>query len=1663
MIEPKAEKLIQFEGTFSIENPSADSLVKLTFKDQARASAFYDAVVKLMPFINMEYPKLVEKVILLTQEQYFFYKRCAIAETGKLTTAYLGESFLKTLRSDEFDFSLAFILGIIPAPQNRRHLQNLRPKNREPVTITPQGNIVLRQEKQSTHTSKEKEGFSQIQSCTHIDEEARSAAFGHRKDRQLFGIITHIDDTLISRMLINDFGTVSRLFDFSDIESATTSSSHQKYSNGSIFPPSLFKSFKENNLKFRQNYGGTNEVLARLRFNPYRSIIAINTDTLEARLLANYFAQELLQYFAVYAESQGMILNPHYKIPIIFYVPKNSHGFRNSTMSPIHELKFYTSVMLQKDRIESASIFKNTTLRMDYYRNQKYEFLLGLGVITAEILLEPVDTIPLALAMIKNSKVRMLTRLLGIKTQSNLSDQVFDALLTKGMIAQNDPIIATLIMAEAFEIADKIIRATKSVKTKLTLENRSLIDHIVSYGNPRHFNFMGLNQMLIHAAKMRSWFSITLCLKEFSHMAHTFPREIITEAIKSKEDEAIILLNKYYPKSEISTDFGYLLLNALQDQELKSAKFLLQAGAKANWRNQQTEIKYQLLSTLYYAVKFGFNELLPGLIEHEKECQNEFYQARLTLALDLAHCLKNYEAVTLFSTICKPALIDPDNIHSSICKLILEALVIRDSQFAELRLIRYCQEYNLLPNNNSNVLDGMEILQDYFPPITDKEEKIALAKTITQEFRNLLFDNEVDFDKFISLPNESSSFSKSLIDIHYQKADILYKATIRTGDVIFEFDTLIKMKQWKTLKLFTRYKTDAEGKVAYGYVLLKALEYQKTELAKLSLKSGAKANWRNQKTKHKYQLLSTLYYAVKFGFNELLPELIEHEKECQNEFYQARIRLALDLAYCVKNHVAITLLSTICTPALIDPDNIHSSICKLVLEALAIRDREITELRLIQYCREYNLLPNNNSNILDGMEILQDHFPPIVDKQARFILTKIITQQYRRPPVKNDDDCYEFIFISDVSASLIENLLNEQYQKADLLYKLTMTPKDVRKELHKLIKKNNWKTLELFTRYKADPEDKVAYGYVLLKALENQQPELAKLYLKAGAKATWRNWMENDGHPLMSALLHAVNHDYHDLLPQLIELEKNTPDDRTQAKLSLALDLAYVRGNQEAITLIEQNNDTTSTIDSTNIAKSICAQVFEAFSAGYRKVGELRLLRYCHAHALMSKENLRVIDGLNRLKIHFLDALKLHSQNDIIRILTILFEILISDLDPELLRSSLDLLEYDYDDDSQEPLKKEMYRVIMKNLTSDNFDMVNEIICHHESIRNTSFKLFWTEVIQEEFSKKVSESKFRQTPDPVATLLFKLVKQLSSHAYFEAFECAIATNNVELSILLINHPLCGDKVKERSLIDAMKQHNTHLILSLISNTKFTVTLDLISAAIKNDLFLVLLSLLKNSEIQKDTNKIVNWTLYSNLSYTSPKDHHWTLYSIWAYCTLTEDKRRASCKLLTRIFGASKVMHFTIVNALIILSSKYITSDSPSIWPRLDQVLARVSSQVLSFTAFEKKHQFKYDPKDSDTHKKILTLLNEYFSHADPMPTEAVIIRTFKIMQEHFKLLYDNSFPNKFFKIKPLTHRDYNTEIYNTLRDVDEAIKNSNTPDLEPIDESIDDKMVYTRQ
>ncbi len=431
--------LTVFEQLGSVRKLVADNRVRFQFPDDQTAIAFFNFTFAVLPMRNAEYPQVNNTEFIMTDEQYYCCQFYSMQSSGKVVPEMLADQyFLKTLRADTLDYSYAFMLGIMPNNGVSKR-QNLRYVNRGNYTVNPKGQATSRINKQPMYSAEQKKGFSQIQSCTFIDRQLISPPFGFAKERnrKLYGLMTHSHDVRINRMLVNDAGTIGHVFDSHNSAEVTFNyfskeSSKKKVSKKNwCYSVDEFTKFKSHNLKERPGNHKTNECLGRIRFNIYRSVVSICSDTLESRLLAYDFAEELLEYYSEYAKKNGFDFNKNFRIPIIFYIRKKLTGFlsrffdEDITVGSVeHELKFYTEKMLLEDRKKASEIYNDRALKRAHFQANNYEFLLGLPIITAAMLLEEDDNgLPLVFAMIKKGYVRMVMRLLRkSKDRENIVD-----------------------------------------------------------------------------------------------------------------------------------------------------------------------------------------------------------------------------------------------------------------------------------------------------------------------------------------------------------------------------------------------------------------------------------------------------------------------------------------------------------------------------------------------------------------------------------------------------------------------------------------------------------------------------------------------------------------------------------------------------------------------------------------------------------------------------------------------------------------------------------------------------------------------------------------------------------------------------------------------------------------------------------------------------------------------------------------------------------------------------------------------------------------------------------------------------------------------------------------------------------------------------------------
>lgn len=715
---------------YTVSEFKSVGLVQFHFSEKEKAQTMRLFLSSFLPIVDDDYPKIENDIVIMTKDQYHFYRLTISQSRENLLSDLIPDHyFLKTLRADEFDYSQAFIKGLFPGEHGLRR-QNLRPVERKPYIITPEGEVVQRANRRPRHDPSKKAQYSQIQSCTFIDNETQSRAFGFSQVREirLYGLMTHVDDVLIHRGLIRDSGTVGRVFEHESEQSAKASHFHRESKGEKIlYSQEEFEKFKRANLEVRSKERRTNEFLARLHFNPYRSVVAICTDTLEARLLAYHFAQELLKEVKEYASRHNIVINPNYRIPIIFYLPyfqKNHQSCKTDFCTTHgkykHNIKVYTETMQKKDQEEALAILNTPPLKNTKYANLDCEFLLGLDQIISQDLLEEIFFgCSLAEQLLRQKRGRLLLRLLESRNTktAEVTQQVFTKLLQEGRIEENDEIISELIKLEAFDIAEFIIKETNTDKRRLQYGDLSLDDWIIQFGNPRHMNFMGMKEMLLKASHQAKWVIIMLCLKEYPKIDITCLGLLLVRACHAKRyNEAHLLMQMGAVKSVHGKDAFEQLI---ADQQWSLASYLLSVNPNLDIDNFSRVLKNCIIgkaedlveklinigirydkskfndaiaSSIQVALELAKIDMLQKIIAILKEIKKESgsFETLIRLAHDFADFSRNQDAIQwleftypfVSTTSSSSSLFD-------IGQLFIETFAHHGKEFAEYRLRKY--------------------------------------------------------------------------------------------------------------------------------------------------------------------------------------------------------------------------------------------------------------------------------------------------------------------------------------------------------------------------------------------------------------------------------------------------------------------------------------------------------------------------------------------------------------------------------------------------------------------------------------------------------------------------------------------------------------------------------------------------------------------------------------------------------------------------------------------------------------------------------------------------------------------------------------------------------------------------------------------------------------
>ncbi len=1698
-----------------IDPVNSKGLCHIIFKGahEQIALAYVDFLRPILLIRNIEYPKIVNGDVVLMEEQFFFCRHFVLDKNGKIVlqdphNLLNNDMLLKTLRADIFDFSFQFILGIIPSENGTRHLQNLRPGNRKPYVVTPLGTVEARLHKKSTHTPEEKAGFSQVQSCTLIDKQLLSPAFGFSKSRnaKLYGLMTDSRDALITRLMVNDGGTVSRLFDYDSHESAQKSWSYSGYNADKkqkrIFSKNELDDFKVRNIEVRAESTSTNELLARLRFNPYRSVVSICTDTLESRLLAYDFAQELLEQFASYAEKMGTTFDPNFQLPIIFYVAQSVRG---------HDIKLYTDEMRQIDQAEALAIYSDIDRRNDKYNANNYEFLLGLTAITLEVLLEPVVCkwstplkVPLALAMLRNGNVRMLMRLLrlGKKSQPDLREELVEFIVKNKLVKQNDLAITGLIVDEQFDIANTFIAETQSVINKLPSDDRcinsTLVDHFREKGNPRQIKYTGLEQTWLQDP-IKNWVPITLFIKEHPELPRTFLGELLRIACITKEHNAakflldngapmnanntpadgsgcialismaamekdwemVTLFCKYKSDADDSLEFGFALFLAISDGQLNLAKVLLQAGAKATWRNNSHyAIEYRLRSTLSLALERGFDELLPQLIEYEKTSTDIHAVFRSEQALKLALEKGNHVAVELiqgnFGTITLTSVDQNTNIFQQV----LEAFITGGRVLANKVLLNYCRTYQLLPNDNELTAYPREwlikLLQHRFN-VKDSEHIVKGLRLILSFFRHAQLQNRcveilIDFvlkNSVESLqPQEnfptqgwltllsSDEVGKIVISGILENLPQQVRDTLKTENriknttdtmTITPISMVAKAKEWELVRRIIDYPTDAEDKSEYGYALYEALQNGLVALARLLLAAGAKPTWRSNNQYYEYQFVSTLWVAIDLGLNELLPELIEHEKEYHDEYSLIRIENALEHANEKNNHEAIQILQEKLGPiTLFDDTNIIPSICRRVLVVMRIAGEANAKERLLKYLQQYQLLPNDNDQMApvqewraklfqhhishylfmkdDFCEVLKLLMPSISPLEIKARCTSALIDWALKKPdlsalIANVSSLTDQDTLKSIGSSVIHDFARSLNNNSWEVLKRIDKDESDRKGITPISSaamENEWAFVRQFTEHPTDIDDKCEYGYALWAALNAGQEELAELLIRAGAKPIWRN---NVIHTLEDKLKStpwaALNCGSNKLLPQLIDYEINFLDAYTMLRFEHTLERAYEKDNHEAIRLIQEKVGPITLIDPTNSAASICRRVLILLSIEGQPLAEKRLLTYCRqyhflpdekeltTHAqlwvaglfqrqFLAKNACLVVEGLRKIMPHLCTVLISFPTADFQKMaLKKMVRWIMYYKEPTLfgLMTAISNIE-DYD--TRHYFAQIVINTLLRFHPID-VSLIREIIRLNFS---TGFgQEIWKITLDSRCNKIRTRVNWGNKSDDEALLLFEIYPMIPEDLLSRIYDCAIHRLQHKITRAVITRPDLSQKTKRKILSFALSHNLSDKVdrmIPLMMSLNFPVTVKHLSKvsqySTKNLIFLLIDHI-------------------DQVEYSTP-EKLWECVKILMPTFPTDFKLE---KKLIALLGPSMIRHIVLIFWLMDYHSEKNC-------PNLSRFY---NDNELGKKLFTSGLIAKYKERNN-TDEAILSALNTYFSDNNIFPKEDILIETYSIILDHIE-------------------------------------------------------------
>ena len=304
--------------------------------------------------------------------------------------------FFKSIRADANDYwehglygeKRGYMYWVTPSPINcDPHPPNrLSPKKRFTVKMVKHHEgthwkVVERRNAPPTHSTKEKERFSKFSSLSYARplEGYQPKVFGWNRGsfECLVGIRMEEKDVLINRIMSRDIAAIMRPYDFNDKQKAEELLK-KKLSNYSYC--NSLNELVQSGLVYTYN-----EVLGRVK---KISAIAIFSDNLQSRLLAQLRARQYEKRLKEQAKEFGESFEQSYTIPIVYYIPddQKNHSVYNSKaqqddLAAVKDGQFgqYDDAQKCGEYLERLEELKNEPSFIEKNKIQQVHILAALG------------------------------------------------------------------------------------------------------------------------------------------------------------------------------------------------------------------------------------------------------------------------------------------------------------------------------------------------------------------------------------------------------------------------------------------------------------------------------------------------------------------------------------------------------------------------------------------------------------------------------------------------------------------------------------------------------------------------------------------------------------------------------------------------------------------------------------------------------------------------------------------------------------------------------------------------------------------------------------------------------------------------------------------------------------------------------------------------------------------------------------------------------------------------------------------------------------------------------------------------------------------------------------------------------------------------------------